>query len=251
MSLWIRFKRIVKSIFGGAISSLENPKLILEQNIRDLNEQVPKMNKNIADVKANLIMLQKEERKLKGKAADLTSKIKASIQNGREDLAQQFAMRLEPTRADLQKVTEQLVFANKAYDKALQVRKVFMRERENKINQARDAMRAHERAKWQSQIADTLEQFEVGGMDNTHEEMIDRLDEQTARNEAKMELALDSVDMQAMQVDEDAQQYNAAALVEQMKMEMGLSTPPTRVPPVADDVPLGPDSRTMGRDRIS
>ncbi|NBW94066.1 MAG: PspA/IM30 family protein, partial [Bacteroidetes bacterium] len=60
MSIWARFTRFVKSVFGGAISALEDPKLILEQNIRELNDQVPKMNENIATVKANVMMLQKE-----------------------------------------------------------------------------------------------------------------------------------------------------------------------------------------------
>ena len=251
MSLWIRFKRALKSIFGGAISSLENPKLILEENIRELNEQVPKMNRNIADVKANLIMLQKEQKKLTSKVADLTSKIKVSIQNGREDLARKFAIQLESSRADLEKLNEQLQFANKAYDRALQVRKVFMRERERKINEARDAMRAHERAKWQSQIADALHEFEVGGLDNTHGEMIDRLEQETARNEAKMELALDSLDVQSLQLEESAEEYRASAIVEQFKLEMGLSESPAPTPPVSDDVPSESGPRTMGRDRTS
>ena len=55
-----RLIRAIKSMFGGFVSSMENPKLILEQNIRDLNDQIPQMNENIATVKANLIMLQKE-----------------------------------------------------------------------------------------------------------------------------------------------------------------------------------------------
>jgi len=55
-----RFIRAIKSMFGGLISSMEDPKLILEQNIRDLNDQIPQMNENIATVKANLLMLQKE-----------------------------------------------------------------------------------------------------------------------------------------------------------------------------------------------
>ena len=80
MSLWSRFKRFLRSVFGGAISAMENPRLILEQNIRELNDQVPKMNENIATVKANVILLQKEERRAKSEVAELTSKVKASIQ---------------------------------------------------------------------------------------------------------------------------------------------------------------------------
>src|SRR5690606_41718480 len=89
MSVWSRFKRFVKSIFGGAISAMEDPRLILEQNIRELNDQVPKMNENIATVKANVIMLQKELRRNEEEVKNQTAKIKAAIQAGRDDIAEQ------------------------------------------------------------------------------------------------------------------------------------------------------------------
>ena len=46
--MWRRFVRAVTSIFGGAVGALEDPKRILEQNIRELSDQVPQMNENIA-----------------------------------------------------------------------------------------------------------------------------------------------------------------------------------------------------------
>jgi len=58
--MWKRFVRAIKSLFGGVVSSMEDPKLILEQNIRELNDQVPRMNENIATVKANVMLLRKE-----------------------------------------------------------------------------------------------------------------------------------------------------------------------------------------------
>ncbi|HEY1417997.1 MAG TPA: PspA/IM30 family protein, partial [Myxococcaceae bacterium] len=40
--MWKRFKRAVRSFFGFFVSGIENPEMILEQNIRDLNDQVPR-----------------------------------------------------------------------------------------------------------------------------------------------------------------------------------------------------------------
>ncbi|MEM9667201.1 MAG: PspA/IM30 family protein, partial [Bacteroidota bacterium] len=160
MSVWSRFSRWLRSIFGGAISALEDPKLILEQNIRELNDQVPKMNENIATVKANVMLLQKEVNREERAVADLTAKIKAGIQAGRDDIAQQYAVKLEQHRETLERTKEQLKYASAAYDKALQVKKAFMREKERKIEEAKEALRAHERAQWQSKVADALEQFE-------------------------------------------------------------------------------------------
>ena len=238
--------------FGGAISALEDPKLILEQNIRELNDQVPKMNENIATVKANVMMLQKEVKKYEQELADVTSKIKAGIQAGRDDIAERYAMRLESVRENVASTKEQLKYASAAYDKALQVKKAFMREKERKIAEAKDALRAHERAKWQAKVADTLESFEVTGIDQTHDEMLNRIQEQTAKNEARMEMALDSVDTETMQIEEDAQQIRASELVKQFKLEMGMGdTSGAQEEPQLDvsDQEAETGGKTIGRER--
>jgi phage shock protein A len=200
---------------------MEDPKLILEQNIRDLNDQIPQMNENIATVKANKIMLQKEVNKLEKKIEDLTAKIKSAIQADRDDIAEGYAMQLEKAKENLETTKEQLKFAEQAYEKAIKVKKAFMREKDRKIQEAKEAMRASERAEWQGKIADALEQFETGGLDQTHDEMVNRLNEQTAKNEARMELALDSIDTETMEIEANAEKLRAHELVEQFKAEMG------------------------------
>jgi phage shock protein A len=260
MSVWSRFTRFIKSLFGGAVSAMENPRLILEQNIRELNDQVPEMNDNIATVKANMIMLEKEAKKAESQVKDLTAKIRTAIQSDREDIARKYAMRLETKKEELERTQNQLVNAEKAYEKALKVKKAFMREKEKKIQEAKDALRQHEQAKWQSQIADTLEQFEVTGLDQTHDEMLNRLNEETAKNEARMELALDSVDTEAMQIEEDAEELRAAEIVNQFKMEMGMEEEKSSASAGEEtvDIPteeeldeLEEPSKTIGRQRTS
>ena len=256
--MWKRFTRLLQSIFGGAISAMEDPKLILEQNIRELNDQVPKMNENIATVKANVMLLQKEDRRYTAEQAGLTSKVRAAIAAGRDDIAQRYAVQLQGLKEAQARTGEQLQFAEQAYEKSLQVKKVFMREREKKIGEAKEALRAHERAKWQSKIADTLEQFEVAGVDSTHDEMLRRVNEQTAKNEARMEMALDSIDTEAMAIEEDAKELEGAELVRQFKLEMGLEGPaptpataaPERTPALdtLDSLDLGADA-PAGRPR--
>ena len=226
MSVWSRFTRFVKSLFGGFVSALEDPRLILEQNIRELNDQVPKMNENIASVKANVIMLQKHLKRVEKEVADLIARVKAGIQAERDDIAERYATQLEKARESVAGTKEQLGHASAAYDKALQVKKTFMREKDRKIQEAKNALRDHERAQWQTKIADTLEQFEVTGIDQTHDEMIQRLQEQTAHSEARLEIALDSVDQDALQIEEDAEQIRASEIVKQFKAEMGMTGAP-------------------------
>ncbi len=221
--MWKRFIRAIRSLFGGLISSIEDPKLILEQNIREMNDQIPKMNENIATIKANVTLLENQLNKHKAEYKKLVSNMRAAIQQGRDDIAQNYALRLESVKSNMVQTKEQFETAQKAYQKSLEVKKVFMRERQKKIQEARDALKANERAQWQAKIADTMEQFEVGGIDATHDEMINRINEQTAKNEARMEMALDSVDTDTLKIEEEAEKLRAAELVKQFKIEMGLN----------------------------
>lgn len=231
--MWKRFVRALKSMFGGVVSSLEDPKLILEQNIRELNDQVPRMNENIATVKASVMMLEKEVRRYELQVAEMTSKIRSAINASRDDIAETYALQLQKAKEQLVTTQEQLTVAQRAYEKAQQVKKAFMREKDRKIQEAREALRTHERAQWQAKIADAMEQFEVGGLDQTHDEMIMRLNEKSAKNEARMEMALDSVDTKMMEIEVDAEKLRAQDLVKQFKLEMNQ---PAAAKPLADSI---------------
>ena len=239
--MWNRFKRAMRSFFGFFVSSIEDPELILEQNVRDMNDQVPKMNESIAMVRANVTLLEKENSKYKQEVSELSAKVKAAIQAGRDDLAAQYATRLQMEKSALARNEGQLATAKAAYEKALNVKKMFMREKERKTAEAMAAIRDVRRSKWQSKVADAMESFEVAGIDATHDEMIRKVEEQTAVNEARMQMALESVDHQAVQIEEEAERIQANELVKQFKMEMGLTSPA----PVSD-VSGGPE-KTIGK----
>jgi phage shock protein A len=224
-TMWQRFRRVMRSFVGWFISSVEDPELILEQNVRDLNDQVPKMNESIAMVRANVTLLEKENAKYKSEVAELTAKVKAAIQANREDLAAQYATQLQMDKAALARNEGQLTTARAAYEKALTVKKVFLKEKDRKTQEAMQAIRDARRAKWQAKVADALESFEVAGIDATHDEMVRKVEEQTAMNESRMEMALESVDHQKMTIEEEAEKIRAQELVKQFKLEMGLTAP--------------------------
>ena len=47
--MWQRFTRVIRSFIGFFISTAENPEIILQQNIRDMNDQVPRMNESTTE----------------------------------------------------------------------------------------------------------------------------------------------------------------------------------------------------------
>lgn len=239
--MWNRLRRAVRSFMGFFVSSIEDPEMILEQNIRDMNDQVPKMNESIAMVRANVTLLEKENGKYKQEIGELTARVKAAIQAGRDDLAAQYATRLQMEKGALARNDAQLGTAQQAYEKAMNVKKAFMREKERKTQEAMNAVRDARRANWQAKVADAMESFQVAGIDATHDEMIRKVEEQTAVNEARMQMALESVDHQQFKIEEEAEKLQAAELVKQFKVEMGLSSPA----PIAD-ISTGPE-KTIGK----
>jgi phage shock protein A len=239
--MWNRFKRAMRSFVGFFVTSIEDPELILEQNIRDMNDQVPKMNESIAMVRANVTLLEKENGKYRQEVGDLTAKVKAAIQASREDLAAQYATRLQTEKSGLSRNEEQLVTARQAYEKAINVKKAFMREKERKTAEAMTAIRDARRSRWQARVADALESFQVAGIDATHGEMVRKVQEQAAINESRMQMALETADHQSFQIEEEAERIQAAELVKQFKMEMGLESPA----PVADVA--GGGEKTIGK----
>jgi phage shock protein A len=223
--MWNRLSRAIRSFVGFFISVAENPELILEQNIRDMNDQVPRMNESIAMVKANQTLLEKEEAKYKNDVADLTAKVRAAIQSGRDDIAGVFATQLEQTRSALARTQGQLSTARSAFEKALNVKQAFLREKDRKTHEAMNAIRDYRRAQWQKKVADAMEQFEVGGISQTHDDMVRKIEEETAVNEARMDMALGNVDQQKFKIEEEAEKLRANELVKQFKAEMGLMPP--------------------------
>ena len=59
MSVWARFKRSLRAIFGGIIEKTEDPELILQQTIRDMRDRVPELNNSVAQVMATERLLSK------------------------------------------------------------------------------------------------------------------------------------------------------------------------------------------------
>ncbi len=222
--MWQRLTRMVRSFVGFFISVAEDPELILQQNIRDMNDQVPRMNESIAMVKANVTLLEREEAKYKADMANLTAKIKAAIQANRDDIAGTYATQLEQLKGAVTRNQGQLTTARAAFDKAIAVKQAFMREKDRKTQEALNAIADYRRSQWQKKVADAMEQFEVAGISQTHDEMVRKIEETTAVNEARMDMAMSNVDQQRVKIDDDAEKLQAAELVKQFKIEMGLAT---------------------------
>ncbi len=245
MSMWRRFKRMVRSWFGWAAELGEDPELILKQNIRDLEAEVPKLNEQLAVIGGQKAVAERELTKMKDQQTDLLNKAKASLKANRRDIAAQYATELEKLRPQIAEKERQVVAAKEAYEKAQAAKKVFMAEKDKKIQEAQRALGAKRQADWNEKVANTLANFQFAGVDQTHDEMIRKIEEQTARSEAKLQMALEGKQGAALvQIEEDAKKIQAEETLRQLEMEMGLASP-ERAPSEAagNEKTMGPRER--------
>jgi phage shock protein A len=248
--MWQRFKRLIRSLLGSFLGSAEDPEAILEQNLRDMEEQVPRMNAQIAMVRANVTLLEKESERAERERHELVARVKAALAEGREDLAEDFALQLESARGHAGRAKAQLEAAQRAYEKALEVRQAFMAEKERKSRQAMDIMRAARQARWQSKVAEAMETFDIAGIDATHDEMVRRIEEQAALDSARLEMALESVDVTKARVEAEAERLRARELLAQFKAEMGIKDAPARAAAAREPAAAKTIGKTRARKKV-
>ena len=220
--MWQRFVRWIRSIFGGAIESMENPELILKQTIRDMRDQMPKINANLAKMRGGLNLMQKDYEDAIDNERKLTARIKAALEAGDEELAGDYAIRLKQVQGTKEKTFEQLEKAKEAYEKAVEFKADYKREMDKKINAAMQAIRDHQASKWKAEVASVFESFEVGDVDGNYEEMMEKLRQKTAMAEGKLDMAIETVDMREIQLEKRAERIEAQELLEQFKVEWGM-----------------------------
>jgi phage shock protein A len=220
--MWARIKRIFRSIIGWFVDLAEDPELILKQNVRDLQDQIPQMNEQVAMVKAQVTLAEKQQQKLKEREESLTSKIKAALKSERRDIALNYATALEEVRRERGEQAKQVTLANQAYGKAEQMRKAHLQLIKQKIEEANKALSAKRQAEWQGKVADAMDQFQVGGVDATHDQMIEQIERDAAHAEAKLDMAMDGADVDQFNIEQEAKQLQANETLRQFELEMGM-----------------------------
>ncbi len=222
MGLWSRFKRSLRSLFGGIIERTEDPELILQQTIRDMRDRVPDLNNSVAQVMATEKLLAKSKERLESQVVDLDSKIRASVKMGRDDIATAYIGQLQQAQMDLQKTSQQLEHANLASKQALKARDNYVLQMQRRTAEAMQLINQSKQAKLQEQLAQTMASFQLGDDASSFNEMRDKIDRRAAAAEAKMQLGSASVDSQMQDIEREALDMQLQDKLLSYKRDMGL-----------------------------
>ncbi|PYS50980.1 MAG: hypothetical protein DMF68_05725 [Acidobacteria bacterium] len=245
MGLWSRFKRSMRSLFGGIVEKTEDPERILQQTIRDMRDRVPELNNSVAQVMATEKLLAKNKERLEAQVVELDSKIKASVKMGRDDIATAYIGQLQQAQVDLQKTSQQLEHATLASKQAVKARDNYVLQMQKRSAEAMQLINQSKQAKLQEQLAQTMETFNLGDDASTFNEMRERIDRRAAAAEAKMQLGAASVDTQMQDIEREAMDMQLQDKLLEYKREMGLLPSGTSQPgalPAQGETGTGIDS---------
>jgi phage shock protein A len=220
--MWERLKRLFRSIFGGIIDSAEDPELILQQIIRDMRDQVPRLNENVAQVMSNEKLLERESAQLEREVTDLDGKVKAAIKMGRDDIATTYIASMQEKQNSLVRLKDQLATAKKASQQAIKFRDEYLLKMKRKQDEATQLIGESKRARMQEQLAQTMASFQVGDVAGSFDEMRDKINRRAAAADAKMELSNTGVDSQMAEIERESYNIQAQDTLLAYKRQMGL-----------------------------
>ena len=243
--MWNRLKRLFRSIFGGIIESAEDPELILQQLVRDMNDEVPKMRNNVAQVMATEKRLERDIQANQTKLTDLDNKIKAAIRTGHDDIATTLIAEMQLAQRALETSKQNHEQAKVASAKAREFLDNYMAQIRRKTAEAMQLISANKQAQMQERMAQTMASFQLGDTSQTFDDMREKIVNRSAAAEAKAELASASFHTRMQSIDKELANIEAQDMLLAYKQQMGLA-PAAEKPALGEGAPAANADRSLG-----
>ncbi|WP_099314411.1 PspA/IM30 family protein [Clostridium paraputrificum] len=180
MGIFNRMSNMIKGKVNSTLDQMENPIELLDQKIKDMEEQLSKAKLNSAQVLGNVHEIEKKMNAAKNESVDYDSKVKLALSKNNEDLAK----RALAKKVDADKKYESLVTTyntSKAQADALKKNLRALEEELEKTRSYRDEAAArYSTAKASKKVNEVLANVET----KTNSINIDNIERKIAREEA-------------------------------------------------------------------
>ena len=191
--MWRRIKSLIRVLLQRF--SRRDPEMQLRRGIREMQKRVPQLNAEVARVRVHAVRLQAEHNRCEGEATSLAAEVRAALERGDEQLARQLVLRLEEARAQAARSRQQSDDASRAYRQAIESRDALVREQQRRTRAAIETLRAARQARWQAEIAETLESLATPGFDDAHSELVREVERDASIGAARLKHAVQTVEL--------------------------------------------------------
>ena len=187
--MFSRISRLISSFFNRFMGQIEDPAMLLENNISELQKLIPELNKSVAISGSSVILLQKELAKFQEEAITLDKRIKAAIALGEDSAAKDMIIRLQDINGKIEKLTKDLEIAKTNLNSVQQIRDLRVKEIKSKQEEIRSKVSEHRFSVVQSDIAKALDASVATSSNNLSESMDEqmaKLEQKTAENQSTL-----------------------------------------------------------------
>jgi phage shock protein A len=244
--MWNRLKRLFRSIFGGLIDSAEDPEKILQQLVRDMNDEVPKMRNNVAEVMAGEKRLERELQMNQARLTELDNKIKAAIRVGKDDVASILIGELQIAQRALETTKQNYEVAKVSSAKARDLFDNYMAQITRRQAEAKQLIAASKQAHLQERLAQTMAGFQLGDTSQTFDDMREKIANRSAAAEAKAELASTSLESKMLGIERELANVETLDMLQAYKQQMGMLPAEATRPALGEGAPAAQADRTLG-----
>lgn len=220
-----RFMMAVRSFFGLFVRGLENPELMLQQYMEDLRSQVPRLNNTVAEVMKMEVLQRDRVGKLEKAIAQLDHDVIAAVKLGPqyENEAKMLIAQKQSKDAELVQARLALQTATTASQQAKSAREDYLREMDTKIQTAKAGIGKAKQAQMQEQLANLMMTFKVGDQSDVLDRMTEKIDERSAKAQAKVELATTGVDHKMAEIRRASTNAEVDTTLLEYKRQLGLA----------------------------
>ncbi len=227
--MFSRLGRIIQSFFNRFLTAAENPVLILEHNIREIQTQIPKLNESVARSHGAVIMLQKQLGKYMEDNQTLDSQVKAALKLGDEEAARTLVVQLQDIKTKEGKTGKDLDLAQQNLKQTTDLRDLKVKQINTQIKEIKGAIEEHRFSEMQRQIAEVTDasaSINIDSVSNSTEEMLAKLQQQTSVNQGTFAASMSNSApaLQASRIEKEAKLMQADELLLKYKEQMGLKS---------------------------
>lgn len=223
-----RLVRLIQSFFNSFLTAAEDPVLILENNIREMRNKIPKMNEGIARAHGAVILLERKLDQYQKEERDLRAKLKAAAMAGEDSIGRELALQLQRTINFIEDTKKSLTEAKNGLKTMEELRDTQLRKIKSETEKIRDAIENSKVAKLKGELATLFETYEVGDVSYSNQEMLEKLEQEAALNEGKLASASKSTDMKTLEIEKKAEEIQAEELYKQFTAEMNIDIAPSK-----------------------
>lgn len=245
MGLFSRIGGIWRAILNTFVSGLEDKYVIelAESQLQQATERLKEGRQGLTTYQALVYKVQQQVDDGKRRVTRLTAEIKAQLKAGNELVAGQLALELSQVKQDLTTNEEQLVVHQQAYENNLLKMKTALKDIEKARMDLDKRKAALKMERALAEVAETASALNTKfDVTTDFSRIMGRLDDQIHQAKARSKVASDlsGEGVEQIKARQDAEQALARDLLEQFKIEEGLTTPAVKTVAAAPEKTLGP-----------